>query len=347
MTGTPNVLFRVDASPQIGIGHLQRCVSLAIALQKLGARCLLLTNQDQVVRQRAAAPGLDVEALNGVEPGGVEDLKHALAVATRRRSDVIVVDSYRASVDYLENLRAAGLLVVAIDDLAQFPFPCQIVVNGAARARALPYRSSSGDTRFLLGPEYVLLRPEFRDIPPRAPKEIVQNILIVLGGADPRNLMPELLARLDELTYDFTVTAVVGPFFENRDEVAALAKRCGRMVWLMDAPDSVRDLMLAADLAISAGGQTLYELAATGTPTVALQVADNQSFNLQALAAEGVIRVAGAVDEMGLFDVVLREVQALMVESGTRAQMAKAGQQLVDGRGANRLAQIIVDLCSN
>lgn len=222
-----------------------------------------------------------------------------------------------------------------------FP-PCQFVANSGGRSR-LPYRSSSGDARFLLSLQYALLRPEFWGVPPRTVCDTVQNILVTVGGADPHNLMPRLLDLLDELPSDFTVTIIVGPFFENRAEVERATKGCRRLVRLVYAPSSMRDLMLEADLAISASGQTLYELAATGTPTVALQVAENQAGSLQALAAEGVVRVAGCVGEDRLLANIRATVRELLGSRDTRAEMSTAGWRLVDGWGAVRLADSIID----
>lgn len=264
-------------------------MSLAAALQQLGATCLFLDTRDHTIRDRVANSGFNVSRTEGIAPGTAEDLKQVLDTALLHECEAIVVDSYDASHEYVMRLRTAGLYVVAIDDLARFAFPCQLVVNCGLQARQLPYSSSSGDTTFLLGPQYALIRPEFWQIPSRAIADRVQNVLVTLGGGDPQNLTPTLLGLLDDLPGDFTVTTIIGPFFENREEVGHAANASRRSVRLLEDPSSMCSLMLEADLAVSAGGQTLYELAATGTPTVGVQVAENQASNLRALAAQGVI----------------------------------------------------------
>ena len=339
---TNNVLFRVDAGPEIGLGHLQRCLSLALALQRRDTTCVFLRSADPTVQDQVAASGFHTERLDGVEPGNSGDLKQTLAMLARYRCDAVVVDSYHVEADYLGRLRAAGLFVVAVDDLARYPFPCQLVVNGGAYAPQMPYRALLGDTTFLLGAQYALLRPEFWNIPTRTVRDTVRTLLVTLGGADPHNLMPGFLGLLDGLPADFTVTAIVGPFFENRAAVEHTARGCLRVVQLVDGPESLRDLMLEADLAVSAGGQTLYELAATGTPTVAVEVANNQAPNLKALAADGVLRVAGCLGQAGLLDRLGETVQTLLDNQDARATMSGAGQRLVDGRGAVRVAEVMV-----
>ena len=146
---------------------------------------------------------------------------------------------------------------------------------------------------------------------------------------------------LDEIPGDFAVTAVVGPVSGFADEAQQAAASSRRSVSLVHSPASLRDLMLAADIAISAGGQTLYELAATGTPTLAIQVADNQAGNIQPLSEKGAIRRLGRAGESGLTE-NLRSMMAGFVSTGghaARLRMSSAGRALVDGRGARRAAR--------
>ena len=168
----------------------------------------------------------------------------------------------------------------------------------------------------------------------------MKNILVTLGGTDSHNLMPRLLTVLDALPGEFSVTVVIGPFFENRAEVEATARRCQRPMRIVDAPESLREIMLEADLAISAGGQTLYELVATRTPTVVLQAADNQSGSLLAIAAKGAARVAGCVGDAELLANVELAVRQLFGSRETRREMSTAAHRLGMGRGAIRVAEV-------
>lgn len=341
MSPSIKVLFRVDAGPRIGLGHLQRCLSLATALQVRGARCLFLTGGDSAVQDRVKAFGFEADRFSGTEAGRSVDLEHALEMAVRYRADVAIVDSYHAGPDYLKHVRDAGLLVVAIDDEARFSFPCQVVVNGGVHALEMPYGSSTRDTRFLLGAQYALLRPEFWDLPLRKVRETVQNVLVTLGGADPHGLMPSLLELLDDQSGDFTVTAVVGPFFENRDQIEYAARNSRRPVQLIHNPLSIRELMLEADLSICAGGQTLYELARIGCPTVAVRTAANQDGQLQAFVEAGFVRAVGRADHSKVVVAVSEAVLSLLPDAKGRAAMSAAGKGLIDGQGAMRVAAAI------
>lgn len=337
------ILFRTEAGPHCGLGHLQRCLSLAKALHRLGAACIFLINGHPAALRRVTASGFKSDSLKSIRPGSQGDLDHTLVAAHRRRCDIVVVDSYSVSGGYLRALRAGGLFVAAIDDLARFAFPCQLVVNLGAHASRLHYRSCSKDTRFLLGPSYALLRPEFWKVPPRKTQRVVRNVLVILGGADRRNLMPELLRMLQECSGAFSVKAVIGPFFKNRSAVRRLAEKSRRSVNLAENPSSIRDLMCEADVAISGAGQTLYELACVGCPAVALKIASNQGMQLKAFAEAGTVLDVREARQRNAVRRIREALLSLLNDRTARMAMAQAGQRLVDGQGALRVARVLLE----
>lgn len=341
------ILVRVDAGSHVGLGHLHRCLSLASALRRKDADCVFLTNSERAVQDRVVTLGFAVHALDSVESGSEGDWRQTLEVAEQHQCGAVVADSYRVDAGYLSRLRAGGLFVAVIDDLASLPFPCHLVINGGVQAESLPCRPSTGDTRFLLGPKYALLREEFWDVSSRTVKDEVRNVLVTMGGADGRNLTPTILEVLDPLRGEFSVTVVVGPFFNNHVEIEAVVEHSQRRIRLLQSPDSMYQLMLEADLAISGGGQTLYELAATGTPAVAVQVAENQAGNIQSLAQHGVVSPISFECREQLCAALGDEVGRLLADSERRRQMSRAGQELVDGKGAVRCATTLLKLNSS
>jgi len=343
MTAVRKILFRVDAGPTIGLGHLQRCLSLATAVRHLNTSCTFLTNEEPTVRHRVRRFGFDGRTLDATESWGVDDLTQTMAVAAAHKCDAIVVDSDYEGAEYLSHLRNAGYYVVAIEDTTPHPFPCHLVVNGDAHARQLPYQALSEDTHFLLGPEYCILRREFWEIPARVGSDNVDHILVTLGGADPYNIMPRVIDLLDTFLEAFSVSVIVGPFFDNFSQVQAAAQRAQRAITLVRAPDSVRDLMMEADLAVSAGGQTLYELARVGCPTVAVRMASNQDAQLAAFEEAGLLRIAGRGNNAAIVEAIGDVVAPLLTDPHARAAMSAAGQHLIDGQGALRVAQAILE----
>jgi UDP-2,4-diacetamido-2,4,6-trideoxy-beta-L-altropyranose hydrolase len=136
---------------------------------------------------------------------------------------------------------------------------------------------------------------------------------------------------------------IVGPLFGPTPGLDALA---AGDVHLHRGIDDPARLMAEADMAVSAGGQTLYELAATGLPTVAISLASNQEGNLSALALVPTL-LRAPVPGMAASDewlAVTHAVRALATDHQLRHQMSEAGRRLVDGRGADRVAARILAL---
>jgi UDP-2,4-diacetamido-2,4,6-trideoxy-beta-L-altropyranose hydrolase len=335
------VLVRVDAGSAVGLGHLDRCVALAVAAREAGVASRFVTAGSVATLARACAAGFAVEAMDLPAAWTADDLCATIGTARAAGCDHVVVDPDHADEPYLAGLRRAGFFVTAIDDLAAHPFPCQLVVNNDADAESLRYVSSSGDTRFLLGPRYALLGPDFRDVPlshgdPPGPC----TVLIVLGGADHLGLTPGLVAALSALPAVERVTAVVGPFATNLAAVEAAAATAHCPVRVVHAPTVMAPLMAEATVAVSAAGQTLYRLARVGCPTVAVQAAANQRGQLEALARAGALDAVRGDAGEGIAPIVAAAAR-LLADVEARSRMRAAGRRLVDGRGAARVIDAI------
>ena len=116
----------------------------------------------------------------------------------------------------------------------------------------------------------------------------------------------------------------------------------GRPVKVVHSPDSICALMVEADIAVSAGGQTLYELARVGCPTVAVRVASNQDGQLQIFAEAGFIRAVGRADDSKVITAMGDALLSMLSDPAARAAMSAAGQRVVDGQGALRVAWTIL-----
>jgi len=343
VNATKKVLFRVDANLNIGLGHLQRCLSLATALHHLGMTCLFLTNREQSVIERVMRFSFQGSALTDVESWGTEDLVQTLEAAGHQGCSAIVVDSDHEGAEYLRQLRSAGYFVVAIEDTVPHLFPCHLVVNGDAHATELSYESPFSDTQFLLGPQYSILRREFWEVPSRRVRKTVGNVLVTLGGSDSHNIMPKILDLLDRLPGTFEVNAIIGPFFDDFGEIETVIQHAQRRITVLKVPNSVRDIMVQADIAISGGGQTLYELARAGCPAVAIRIAANQDGQLRVFEKAGFLKIGGHANDPASIEAIGRLVVSLLGDPETRAAMSAAGQHLIDGQGALRVAQEILE----
>ncbi len=334
-----DVLFRVDADHRVGLGHLQRCLSLAQALKRFSVKSFFLVSGAPEALKRVRDFGFDGFPLGAPSSWSPADQRQTCAMAKERNCRVIIVDSDEEGDQYLSFLTLAGFAVCAIEDINPHPFPCHLVVNGDAHARTLEYRSPLPGTRFLQGPEYAILRSEFWEVPAHPVRPEVQNVLVIFGGADPYCLTPKVLRLLESVPGQFSVSAVLGPFFRNPEEVRRTAAALTRKVRCIEAPDQVRDLFLEADLAVTGAGQTLYELARVGCPAVAFEIAFNQQGQLEHLVQAGSVRRAGGVRQPDALPELRKAFLPILLDRQVRLAMSEAGPCLVDGQGALRVAR--------
>ena len=252
-------------------------------------------------------------------------------------ADMLVVDSYAVSPRDLAAARPTVRLLVAVDDTGRFPLPAHVVVNSAPGVEPPGPRDG---TCYLLGPRFALLARQFAESPIRPFREEVGRVLLVLGGSTPAVLVARLARATRRALPDAELDIVVGPLGDDTAAVTtALAGLSGFR--LHRAPASLRRLMLEADVAVTAGGVTLLEVAAVGTPAVGICVAPNQEPNLSGFAREGACHLVGRSEDAGLPSAVEAALVGLAADNRRRRVMGERARQLVDGRGAERVAEAI------
>ena len=307
------VCVRTTSGPQIGMGHLRRCLTLAGELAR-HAEVELYVAGDPRGPQVARDAGFTA---------------HDDAAFDASHGDLVVVDDYALDSAQLAAI-AARTPTAVIDDLADRELDVDAVINGNADALELHYRTAPR-TELLLGTRFTLLRPSFRGLPVRHARPVVQRILVTLGGADVLDQTPAIALGLSRALPAVRIDVVIGPFFRPYEPA-------GARVVVHHAPPELAPLMVEADLAITAGGQTTYELAACGVPSVALCTAENQRGNLRALERAGTL--VQAADATAAVEAAC----VLASDLARRARMTATAQALVDGLGAERVATALVAL---
>jgi spore coat polysaccharide biosynthesis predicted glycosyltransferase SpsG len=308
----------------IGFGHVARCGALCEALRAAGAQPRLVVDGD---RSAAGVAHARVEFLAWrSRPPRLRALLKDCAAA--------VVDSYLAGPAFYRWLAASVPLAVYLDDNKRLAYPPGFVVNGGIHARALRYPRPRG-RRLLIGPHHILLRRAFWR-PPAPPRSgPVQRVLVTAGGSSD----PGFLARVAEATLLAFPAARVRTVAARAD-LPSLRRLGDRLDILLQPADMPR-AMRGTDLCVSAGGQTLNELAAFGIPCVGIELADNQRRHLRAWARRGFALSAGRRDAPG-FEARLRAALSRAASPARRRAMSRAGRRLVDGRGALRTAEAVL-----
>lgn len=309
------VVFRADASVEIGTGHVMRCLTLADALRADGATCRFLCRAHAGhLLELIAARGHEAVALPLHETGRLASDSalpaHAHWLGTDWGTDVVdsraalggavvdwlVVDHYALDRHWEAALRPNCRRLFAIDDLADRPHNCDLLLDQNLGRRAEDYRDLlPAGAQTLIGPAYALLRPEFaalrgESLERRAQPEFRQ-LLITMGGVDKDNATGAVLDALADCTLpaDLRITVVLGP---QAPALFRVRERATTLPWHTEVRVGVTDmaaLMTNADLAIGSGGGGTWERLFMGLPTLVIPIADNQAQYLKFLDAEGYV----------------------------------------------------------
>lgn len=357
------VVFRADASTLIGSGHVMRCLTLADALKEDGASCLFLCREfPGHLFEAVAARGHELVSLP--PPGcdssrsaeqsaygswlGVpqeEDARQCLASLARPRehadvpADWLVLDHYALERRWQSVGRAIARRVLVIDDLCSRSLQADALLNPNPGVTPRDYASllTAGCT-LMLGPEYALLRPEFRAarLKSRERDGRIKSILVNFGGSDAGNLTSHAWTALEGLAgADIRVDLVVGQAYPFTD--ALRQQISGRQnVRLHIQAANMADLMEAADLMLGTAGSTSWERCCLGLPSILLVCAENQEGIARALENTGACLNLG----YGHPDIPTALAAALrhcLADPSLVKALGDNARALVDGLGVQRV----------
>lgn len=343
------VLIRSDASPTIGSGHMARLLPLARTLRQQGSHvafaCRLLPGHRL---EALAAEGFETFALPGRYPA--EDPQQAIesllpwqadidalaqALANYPGFDWIVVDHYGLDHHWQRAARRWAPRIAAVDDLATRRYDVDLLLNQNLSGTPEAYAALlPTDCQTLFGPRFAMLRDEFCcpaiEIKPQA-----KRVLVNFGGFDAAMQTHHAmlaLADFPELDVDF-VAGAANPAWAQMQALAA-----SRPKWRLHSfvSDFYR-LMTEADLFVGAGGGTSWERAALGLPTICIAVSNNQQANGEVMANSGAHVFLGPREQVSVEQLRLA-IGFVAGNQGLRKSMAERSRQLVDGRGAQRVA---------
>jgi spore coat polysaccharide biosynthesis predicted glycosyltransferase SpsG/CMP-N-acetylneuraminic acid synthetase len=332
---TPRILFRADGSASIGMGHVYRSLAIADALrQSSRADVAFLMSAEH-------GDGIRTVARAGY-PVRVVAEGHVAAYIDHIRDyapEILINDLKRIDDSYLRELAHLGAttvnLVDTLDDLEITEHYAQVIVSVMNEDRETP-------EGFYGGPAYAILRSHFRGQGAKEIREQPRQVLLSFGGSDPQGLTLKAARALDGLPAPVELVAVAGPAFAHRADFEALAGTLGRRVPLIhQAEGHIADLMFDADVVVGSGGMSVYEIAALGTPGIVLAQNAKEDRRMREFSRHGTLEYLGLgteVDEARLREAVV----SLLQDAPRRREMSQRGRALVDGWGAVRAADLVL-----
>ncbi len=313
---------------------------LAEELRLTGFRVVFLSRSlAGLGRARVEEAGFQVRALDSPAEAG-EDLcsEEAARVASLLREERagLIVDHYGVTTEYLEAVGRDARMLASTDDLANRHYPVDLVVNHNLGAETFEI-DARPETRVLAGADYALLRAQFareRASRPAAPVR-PGRVLVVFGGSDPQAQTGRFvgLLRADAQKLKYEVHAVLGRGVELPEGIES-------GVFVHNDVSEIARLFAGMSFCFTAGGTTVLELACLGVPAAIVIVSDDQT----RVAEEG--ERSGAFLSLGWYDGLSNEkvretFHRLAGDEALLEEMSRKGRDLVDGRGAARVAREI------
>jgi UDP-2,4-diacetamido-2,4,6-trideoxy-beta-L-altropyranose hydrolase len=311
------IVIRTDASPEIGIGHMMRCLTLADMLYETGAEISFVSRSLPLDLRHVL--GRRPYTLYDLDNTGTGDAEETISIIQNlpKPLDWLIVDHY--SIDWIweRKLRPYFGHICVIDDLANRIHECDLLLD-QNYYRNLDTRYDHlvpKHCRMLLGPAYALLRPEIKKAAYlAAARTSVNRLLVTFGGSDPTDETSKVLAILEQGYWnDLHVDVVVGNLNPRKEVLAARCAKLPNVTCLCDV-SHMGELMLHSDLAIGAGGITLWERMMVGLPSILIIVADNQKETASAIGDKGLLKNLGWHSSVTSADIIVA-VEAFMKNS--------------------------------
>lgn len=369
------VAFRVDASVDMGTGHVMRCLTLAQTLTSQGAECHFLCRaQPGDLNNHIARQGYSVHIVNAAENNGLEsdeptpraehntssqmtqphhlgwlaasqqeDARASARILERLVPNWLIVDHYALDRQWEAEVRHQGALLMVIDDLADRPHACDLLLDQnwlGDRTNSRYIKLIPESCRCLLGPAYALLQPEYEQIREQCrPRDgRVRRILIFFGGSDPTNQTEKALDALMHPKFEtLEVDVVVGANHPSPADIRTKVNTRPRTLMHQALP-SLAPLMTRSDLMIGAGGGTTWERFCLGLPALVIAIADNQVAGNNSLMQAGYINFLGHMNSVSAADVAKALEKVLTAPEKLSAQSVMS-KNLVSGHGARLVSK--------
>jgi len=344
------VIFRVDASLQMGTGHVMRCLTLAQVLKENGVDAEFICRKhkgDLIDKIRLS--GFNVHELEVFEEADVDnrlahshwlgatqqqDADDCIDILKAKKVDWLVVDHYALDDQWQKRLEPYYKKLMVIDDLADRKHQCDVLLDQNFGRSSQDYNELvPTSAKLLMGSEYALLRPEFEKYRQyslnRRKDENFKKLLVNMGGADPDNVTGKVIERLQiaKLPKDVEVTIVMGKAAPHLANVITSTNKLPYKSEVKVDVDNMAELMANADIAIGASGATTWERCCLGLPTIQLITAYNQEF----IAIK--LNKINAIKLVEIEDVVknLENFQYWMKSTG------KSASKVTNGSGIKRI----------
>jgi len=331
----PIILFRCDASSQIGFGHVVRCVALGEEFRRQGCKGFFAMKEGTTGFEMVKTHGFPVYVSPVI--GNLDEYRDWVdETYDALRPDTLILDvrdDFPRSL--LQILKEHGMLIATLDDPTDRRLDADLAFYPPIpQVQKMDWGGFTGQV--FSGWEWVPLRKEFALYSIKNDSRC-PCILVTMGGSDPAGLTLKAVAALDQLDEDFETVIVLGPGFSHFEALDSQLKKVSYSFSVRQNVTNMWDLMGQADIAIASFGATAYELAAKRVPGIYLGLTEDHVESASAFMNADIGVCLGQyqdVDEQR----IRQEVKDFLQDKARCSEMKQRAGQTVDGLGAQRIA---------
>jgi UDP-2,4-diacetamido-2,4,6-trideoxy-beta-L-altropyranose hydrolase len=277
-----NIIFRVDSSNYIGTGHLMRCLVLADKLKQKDCNCIFICKDLEGNLNKLVCDNnyilYQFENNYNIWLNDAIETKNII----KDIGDIhyLIIDNYNLEIGYEYQFKRFVNKIMVIDDLGRKHYYDILLDNNISKNNYINKILYKDNYKLFLGLDYLLLRDEFivAKNKIRNRDRGIKNILISFGGSDPFNETLKVLEGLKPLN-NIDINVVVGNSNINKNIIKQVCETNNYNYY--EQIDNIAELINKADLAIGAGGVSLWERCYLGCPSIVTILAENQRQNIE------------------------------------------------------------------
>ena len=332
------IAIRVDSNKYIGLGHVMRCLSIVEILKENNNILFIVCDSEceEIIKNR----GFNCIKLSTSYDDLENELNEIKEIIYRYKISKLLIDSYYVTDNYLKNLKQI-CKTIYINDFLKFKYDVDVIINYNIFSENINYLKYYEEKQIFKGTKYAPL-PNDYIITSYEVKEKVENILITTGGTDIKSVNKLILDRIienDEFK-NINFNVVIGKYFSISEEEKDNYRKYANINLLENVKDMSK-IITGSDIVISAAGFTMYEICSIGVPCILLSNGSNL-VSEEFMKANSII-YGGDFNKFNV-DLLFKQIQSLTCNYNKRKMLSDNCKKIVDGKGASRIAQLIINL---
>ncbi|MFC1866661.1 PseG/SpsG family protein [Thermodesulfobacteriota bacterium] len=340
MQASRELICRVDGGISLGIGHLQRSVVLNAEL-KSEFNVSYYIREDDTGYDYLENAGLKTFRI----PAGRDEREEAeilLSGNSKISAPIVLLDILDTSKSYMAALKRYCSKIVTFENMGPGASMAELVINAIVEGPESKDFVLNG-TRYLKGARHKVLSPDFNINYSTKKKDKNPRIIVTLGGGDLAGILPKVLRAIADTKKDINVTAIAGPAYQGFETLKRDVRGLSLKIDLRKEVSNMAKELSGVDIAITAGGGTLYEIAFMGVPGIVTCQCDHQQVNAAQFEKRGAVINLG--DSLNVTSGMITEaVSRLLGDPEKRKEMSEKGMRLIDGEGRRRVSHAIKEL---